>query len=371
MNQLEELRRRINETDAEMAGLFEHRMELSAQIAAYKKERGLSVRDPVREAMVIDSNLARIRNPEIGEYYVRYLKSVMDLSCDYQIRLMEGMKVAFCGVEGAFAWIAAEKMFPGAWLVPYTGFQDAYHAAETGECDCAVLPIENSTAGEVGTVMDLLFSGGLFINQVMECPIRHSLMGIPGTSRNGIRTVLSHPQALEQCSRYIREHRLETESCSNTAVAARTVLEREDPALAAIASEETAEKFGLEIFDHSVQDIESNTTRFAAFSRTQNTPDTMRRRGDENFILVFTVRNEAGSLAQALNIIGAHGYNMRSLRSRPMKGLQWNYYFYIEAEGNICSGDGDSLLRELSAVCARLKLVGTFRTGWSGGGERP
>ncbi len=363
MSQLEELRWKINETDAEMAELFERRMELCALIAAYKKERGLSVRDPVRETMVIESNRTRILNPEIGEYYVRYLRSMIDLSCDYQIRLMEGMKVAYCGVEGAFAWIAARRMFPGACLVPYPGFQDAYRAAETGECDCAVLPIENSTAGEVGPVMDLLFSGGLFVNQVVECPIRHSLMGLPGSPRNRIGTVLSHPQALEQCSRYIREHGLKTEACSNTAVAAEIVKKRNDPSIAAIASEETAKRFGMEIFEHAVHDIESNTTRFAAFSRTRNSPESSRRRGDENYILVFTVRNEAGSLAQALNIIGAHGYNLRSLRSRPMKGLQWNYYFYVEAEGNICSEDGESLLRELSAVCARLRLAGTFRTG--------
>ena len=92
---------------------------------------------------------------------------------------------------------------------------------------------------------------------------------------------------------------------------------------------------------------------------------------DENFILMFTVRNEAGALAQALNIIGAHGYNMRSLRSRPMKNLQWNYYFYIEAEGNICNEDGNNMLRELSAVCARLRLVGTFHTGMAGIGDEP
>ena len=112
--------------------------------------------------------------------------------------------------------------------------------------------------------------------------------------------------------------------------------------------------------DHDIQDFEFNSTRFAAFSRTLNTQDAQIKRENESFILVFTVKNEAGALASTLNIIGVHGYNMRSLKSRPMKDLQWNYYFYIEAEGNINSRNGKMMLQELSALCGGLKLVGTF-----------
>ena len=116
------------------------------------------------------------------------------------------------------------------------------------------------------------------------------------------------------------------------------------------------------MLDRTINDVKNNTTRFAAFSRAQNRPTTPKKREDESFILVFTVRNEAGSLAQTLNIIGAHGFNMRSLRSRPMKELQWNYFFYIEAEGSIYNENGQDMLRELSAICAKLRLVGTYYT---------
>ena len=142
--------------------------------------------------------------------------------------------------------------------------------------------------------------------------------------------------------------------------AAKHVKETGDPALAAIASDDTSTLFGLKVLDKSINDVKNNTTRFAAFSRAQNRPSSPKKREDENFILVFTVRNEAGSLAQTLNIIGAHGFNMRSLRSRPMKELQWNYFFYIEAEGNIYNENGQDMLRELGAVCAKLRLVGTY-----------
>ena len=119
---------------------------------------------------------------------------------------------------------------------------------------------------------------------------------------------------------------------------------------------------GLTILDERIQDSGVNTTRFAVFSRAADSNKNASRKDEESFILVFTVKNEAGALAQTLNIIGAHGYNMRSLRSRPMKELMWNYYFFIEAEGNVSSQNGQDMLRELSAVCARLKLVGSYQT---------
>ena len=360
MNELENARKEITRIDAEMARLFEERMSQCVQIAAYKKERGLSIRDAVREEALINRNCGLIRNPDVESYYVRFLKNTIDLSCRYQSRLMNGMRVTYSGVEGAFAHIAAKKMFPDAELVACRDFASAYQAVEDGECDCAVLPLENSSAGEVGAVMDLLFSGSLYVNQVVDLPVEHNLLGVEGASLEGIRTVVSHPQALGQCAQWIHAHGLQTESCTNTALAAQLVRERNDPSAAAIASGETAELFGLRVLERGINDIGVNTTRFAALSRVQNRLSSTGKREDENFILVFTVQNEAGALAQTLNIIGAHGFNMRSVRSRPMKDLQWNYFFYIEAEGNVNSEDGQDMLRELSAVCAKLRLVGTY-----------
>ena len=359
-NQLTVYRSQISEIDRQMAALFEQRMKICASIAEYKQSCGLSVRDYTREKEMIDRNRKLIEDPEIESYYVRFLRSVVDLSCALQEQKMQGMKVAYSGVEGAFAYIAARQMFPTARLDAQADFATAYRSVENGDVDCCVLPLENSSAGEVGTVMDLLFSGSLFVNQVLDLPVRHQLLGCPGASLKDIHMVISHPQALSQCSDYLNSHGFETQDASNTALAAKQVLELGDPTIAAIASDETARIFGLEILDSNIQDTDVNTTRFAAFSRVPNRPVSPKKREDEHFILVFTVKNEAGALAQTLNIIGAHGFNMRSLRSRPMKNLSWRYYFYLEAEGNIYTENGQDMLRELGAICARLQLAGTY-----------
>ena len=208
--------------------------------------------------------------------------------------------------------------------------------------------------------MDLIFSGSLYVNQVIDLPIVQNLIGTENATLDSVKTVVSHPQALQQCEAYVRRHNYRTEAYSNTALAAMHVKELNDPSVAAIAADEASSIFGLRVIDSEINDSKNNTTRFAAFSRSQNRPVSTGKREDENFILVFTVQNEAGALAQTLNIIGAHGFNMRNLRSRPMKNLQWNYFFYIEAEGNINTENGRDMLRELSAICAKLKLVGTY-----------
>lgn len=360
MRELEEIRNEINGIDSDMAGLFKRRMECAKEVALYKKEHGLSVKDAAREAEVVERCRHFIDDETVQSYYVSFLKNNIELSCAYQSRLNGKMTVAYSGIEGAYADIAALEMFPEASTESYGDFADAYHAVEKGEADCAVLPIENSYAGEVGAVMDLLFSGELYVNSVFDLPIRHCLVACEGATVGEIRKVVSHPQALHQCADFVKKHGFETEEFSNTAAAAKYIKEQGANDVAAIASEKTAEMLGLCVLERGVNDVNGNTTRFAALSRVPNGAN--KNRSGENFILVFTVQNRAGALAQTLNIIGAHGFNMRSLRSRPMKGLQWNYYFYVEAEGNIHNSDGENMMRELSAVCARLKLVGTFGT---------
>lgn len=360
MNRLEEKRIEIDAIDNEMAKLFECRMAASREVAEYKREHALPILDAEREAAVIAAGAKRIEDTELREYYTCFMKDVMKTSRAYQSRLMDGMKVVYSGAEGAFGYIAAKRAFPGAVLEAGADFADAYHAVESGKYDCAVLPIENSYAGDVGSVMDLMFSGSLYVNRIIELEVEHNLLARPGVRTDAIRTVVSHPQALEQCADYIHAHGWETVAYSNTALAAKFVAEQGDETVAAIASEESAGLFGLEILARGINSARSNTTRFAVFSRAQSLPSPESRTGSEHFILVFTTKNEAGALAQTLNIIGAHNFNMRNLRSRPMKGLIWNYYFFVEAEGNISTQNGQNMLSELSAVCARLKLVGTY-----------
>lgn len=362
MKEIETVRQEIEQIDKEIACLFEKRMLAAEDIAAFKKEHGLSVKDIAREAALLEKNRSYIKNSEIEEYYVQLQKTITELSCKYQERLMSGVKVAYCGVSGAFAHIAAMKMFPSATFVPCKSFGDAYQYVESGECDCCVLPLENSYAGEVDTVTDLIFTGNLYVNQVINLPIEHCLIAKNDTEIKDIKTVISHTQALKQCKGYISEAGFDSIEAANTAMAAKYVKESSDNSLASIASYEAAELYGLKVLERNINDSRNNSTRFASFSRVQNRPSQSKLREDENFILVFTVQNKAGALAQTLNILGAHGYNMKSLRSRPMKNLEWQYFFYIEAEGNINNENGKALLRELSAICARLKLAGTYFT---------
>lgn len=360
MNELEKNRKLIDEIDKKTAQLFEERMLAAKEIAKYKKERGLAVFDPVRETEVIKKNSAYVKNEELREYYVTYAKNVMSISKDYQNRLFDGTRVAYSGTEGAFAHIAAKKLFPESTLISCGDFEAAYRAVERGEYDYAVLPIENSYAGDVSGVLDLIFTGDLFINRVLELEVKHNLLGLKGAPLSGIKTVVSHPQALRQCAEYIKDHGFKVVEYSNTALAAKYAMELADPTVAAIASDETAENFGLEVLASGINSLKTNTTRFAVFSRAQHVPSANSKNENEHFILTFTAKNEAGALAQALNIIGAHGYNMRSLISRPMKELLWNYYFYVEADGNVGTTNGKEMLQELSAVCAKLKLAGTY-----------
>ena len=357
MSNLKDIRKKINEIDEQMAKLFEERMKASSEVANYKKEHALPIFDSSREQELINKNLEYITDEDIKPYYVNFLKDTMDISKKYQSALIDGIKVAYSGVKGAFAYIAAKKMFPNANYVSYLSFQDAYHACEKGECDVCVLPLENSYAGEVGLVMDLMFSGSLYVNQVLELEVTHNLISKKGAKLENIKTVYSHKQALDQCVNFINEHNLETVESLNTALAAKYVSEQNDNTIAAIASSDTAEIYDLEVLQRNINVKNTNTTRFGAFCRSLNKTSNKK---DEHCILVFTVKNEAGALAKTLNIIGSHGFNMRSLRSRPMKELIWNYYFYVEIEGNINSIEGKEMLRALGIFCDKLKVVGCY-----------
>ena len=357
MKDLEEARKIINETDKEMAALFEKRMEAVRDVAAYKSAHALPVTDGDREAEIVAKNAAYIKNEDVRSYYINFLKNNIELSKQYQHRLMDGMKVAYSGVEGAFAHIAATRIFPDGNHVSYASFNDAYDAVVSGECDCAVLPIENSYAGEVGQVVDLMFGGNLYVSGVYSLKISHSLLGVKGAKAEDITKVISHPQALDQCAGYIRKHGYEETKAANTARAAQLVAESGDVHTAAIASEETAALYGLEIIDHDINESALNTTRFAVFSRVENK---VRKHEKNNFMLMFTVKNVANALATALAVIGKYDFNLKVLRSRPMKELAWKYYFYAEAEGDESTEKGRAMLEELSEKCDMLKVVGHY-----------
>ena len=350
MKDLKELRKEITEIDNKMAELFVSRMKLVRQVAEYKLKNGLPVLDPGREAEVLKNGAQRVEDSSLRSYYLSFLKNVMAVSRRYQTSMMSGLKVAYCGTEGAFAHIAACHLFPTAEKVAFSGFKKAYDAVESGECDCALLPVENSFAGDVDQVNDLMFTGNLHVNGMYDLPVTHDLLGVSGAAIDDIKTVVSHPQALSQCSTFIKERGLSEKEYSNTALAAEYVKNMGDKTVAAIGSAESAE----------LNDDRSNTTRFAVFSRVEGHSE--KSGSQPYFSLVFTARNEAGSLAKALTIIGRHGFNIRTLRSRPMKELMWQYYFYVEAEGDIYGEEGKACIEEMKESCDKIKIVGSYKT---------
>ncbi len=349
-------RKTISDIDKEIAVLFEKRMKASETVAEYKKTNGLPIEDLVRESQLLENNSQLVSNDEIRSYYVNFQKNIMKLSKDYQRKLNDGMRVAFSGVKGAFAELAVKRIFPDASAVPYGDFKSAYRAVENGECEIAVLPIENSYEGDVAPVMDLTYFGSLFINGVYDMAVEQHLFGTQDADAKTIKKVVSHPQALGQCIEFIEQQGYETEESVNTAVAAQLVAQKGDKALGVICSIESGNEYGLKLIDRKINKNSQNTTRFAVFSRVprDNSSD------QNNFIVLFTVRDEAGSLGKAISVFGECGYNLKALKSRPSKDVIWNYYFFLEGEGHLTAETEKEMIERLSDVCTNVRLVGKY-----------
>lgn len=355
-NLLEEAREDIDRIDRAMATLFEERMEAVRKVALYKKETGMPIFDGAREETILARGAQRVQSETVRGYYVNFLRNQMDLSKAYQSRLLGGMHVAFSGVPGAFAQIAAKRIFPHAVTQGFQDFDEAYRAVEDGRCDAAVLPLENSTNGDVGTVMDLSFFGSLSVNGIYDVEVKQNLLAKHGANLSDIKTVISHPQALGQCAPFLKKGGYETVEAVNTAVAAQMVAQSQEISVAAIGSEEAAEQYGLQVLRSNIHEKGGNTTRFAVFSRAKKDPSP----ADRQFLMVFTVKNEAGALAKAVSAIGTHGFNLRAIKSRPTKKLSWEYYFFCEGEGNLHSPQGEEMLSRLGEACSDLKVLGSF-----------
>lgn len=360
MNELESCRMEIDEIDRKLAQLFCQRMESVKNVALYKSNHGLPVFDADREAKVLERAAGRVDDPLLRSYYVLFVRDIMEISKKYEHNILEGQKAAFSGIAGGFSEIAARNLFPDACRVSCRDFEETYASALSGECDCAVLPVENSSAGEVGQVIDLIYSGSLYITQMLELEVTQNLVGLPDASVDDITQVISHPQALAQCDKYIKEHGFSQSTAENTAVAAQLVSNRQDKSIAAIASEETAELYGLKVLERHINRSSRNTTKFAVLSRSAASFPA----GEEGLhsLLLLTVNHEAGSLAKAIAVIGKYGYNMITLRSRPSGKKRWSYYFYIEIEGDLFEEKAKEMLEELGSYCSEMRVAGVYRT---------
>ena len=361
MDLLQQARTEIDGIDAEMAALFERRMRAVADVARYKAETGKPVFDALREAAVLDKNTARLQDETLRPYYRAFLQEAMAVSRAYQRAMLGRDTAAYQGVQGAWSHIALRRLFPFSRSISFATWGEVFDAVQNGDAEFGVLPFENSNAGDVSTVLDLLYTHpGLIVARMCDLPIRQDLLGVPGATLAGVCTVISHPQALAQSSVFLQQHALPTQAWSNTADAARHVAELKDPSVAAIASAETADLYGLEILAAGVNADGDNTTRFIVIERADQAP-VMTGEG-QRLALLFTARHKPGQLAAVLDQIGARGFNMECIKSRPLPHVPFEYYFYVQlvCPAGSTRADCEALLDTLRADCSTLRLLGAF-----------
>ena len=354
MDALEQARVEIDAVDAQLAALFERRMAAVLHVAEYKQAHGLPIYDAAREAAVLDAAAQRIAEPALRPYYRDHVQNMMDVAKQYEAAVLGRNRAAYQGVEGAFAHIALKALFPHAEAVSYPTWDEVFDAVERGDAANGVVPFENSHAGDVSAVLDLCYNHPqLWVVDVYDLPISQNLLVLPGTQLSELRHVYSHQQAIAQSETFLKQFRLPATAMANTAMAAKYVADSGDKTKAAIASAETASLYGLEVLVPSINTDGDNTTRFIVLSRE-------RPNAGNRFSLLFTVDNKPGKLAEVIQIIGASGFNMESIKSRPMPHVPFEYYFYVELVGDPARDESAALLRELDRICRTVRLLGVY-----------
>ena len=354
MDALQNARAEIDAVDAQLAALFERRMAAVLTVAQYKKEHGLPIFDAAREAVVLDKAAARIQDPALRPYYRDHVQNLMDVAKQYEAQVLGRNRAAYQGVEGAFAHIALKALFPHAEAVSFPTWDEVFDAVEKGDAAHGVVPFENSHAGDVSAVLDLCYNHpALWVVGVYDLPISQNLLVLPGTQLSDLKMVYSHQQAIAQSETFLKQFRLPASAMPNTALAAKFVAESGDKTKAAIASAETAQLYGLDVLVPSINTDGDNTTRFIVLSREKPT-------AGNRFSLLFTVDNKPGKLGEVIQIIGASGFNMESIKSRPMPHVPFEYYFYVELVGDPTADETAALLRELDRTCRTVRLLGVY-----------
>lgn len=346
-------RQKIDAIDKEMAQLFAARMDTVAEVVAYKKQHGLPVLDAGREAAVIEKNEKYIEKEIYKEYYKDFITHTMSLSRQYQQTLLGQGVVAYQGVEGAFSHIALCTLFPHAAAQGHATWEEVFTAVESGSAAFGVLPFENSQAGDVAEVLDLCFAHGCCVRAMVDLPVRQNLLCVPGASLADVKEVYSHPQAISQCARFLKSLHITATPMDNTAVAAKYVADTADKSKAAIASAQTAQLYGLTVLAPDISTSAANTTRFIVIG-------TQPQAGGSRFSLLFTVPHVAGSLAKVIQEIAALGYNMESIKSRPMPNTPWEYYFYVEVLGDLTPQRTQQLHTHLQSICKTVRVLGVY-----------
>lgn len=374
---LMELREQINEIDAQMLDLFLRRMQVSSNVAEYKRKNGLPVLDAARERELL-ANIARQAGEDLDEYAVVLYSTILSLSRSYQHKKLspeskyaaiventrettaklfpEKTRIACQGVEGAYSQIAASKMFKIPSILYFSSFDGVFAAIESGMCEYGVLPIENSTAGSVKRVYDLMVDHNLYIVRSMRVKIDHNLLSKPGTKLSDVKEIFSHEQAIDQCAAFLRTMKdVKVTVCPNTAVAARMVAESDRRDVAALSSRDCAELYGLIALANSVQDKSNNYTRFICVAKNPQIYP-----GADRTSIMLVTPHKPGALYNVLARINALGLNLLKLESRPLPEREFEFMFYFDIEGSPYSPELLELISELESDSEEFKYLGTY-----------
>ncbi len=374
MKNLADARRTLDRVDRTLVEILRQRLETVSEIAQIKVE-GLSfLRDHDRESELMTRIEGWARELGIDQFRVQEIfREVIAMSLKAQEEALlhrdrversvgAARRASFQGTVGAYSHIAARKYFAARSAeMEFMGtetFAEALELAETGKVGYSVLPIENTTAGSINQVYDLLRATPLRIVGEEILQIRHCLAALPGSSIEEIRRVLSHPQGLIQCAGFLASMKgVEQIAFIDTAAAAQEITRLADPTQAAISSEEAAEVYELEILARGIADQDENWTRFVVISGIEIEIDP---RIPAKTSLVFSTRHHQGALAECLNLLADHGLSLSKLESRPVPRRPWEYLFYVDLEGTLNTNDASVAIAELRRSCPYLRVLGTY-----------
>lgn len=370
-----ELREQIDAIDRQIVSLYEQRMDICSQVAEYKIETGKKVFDRQREMEKLASVKALTHNAFNSHGVEELFEQIMSMSrkLQYQLLAQHGSmgklpfigvdeldksraRVVFQGAEGAYSQAAMTQYF-GEQIQSFhvDTFRDAMSAIDEGSADFAVLPIENSTAGIVSEIYDLLVEFENYIVGEQIIQVCHCLLGVPGARIQDIRTVYSHPQSLMQSSRFLSGYDWKQISMQNNAFAAQKVAKEGDPSQAAIASEYAARVYGLEVLRQSVNQEQDNSTRFIIVTNQK-----IFRKDAGKVSICFELPHQSGSLYHMLSHFIYNNLNMCRIESRPIEDRSWEYRFFIDFEGNLADSAVKNALRGLRDEARNMKILGNY-----------
>ncbi|MGI5936190.1 MAG: bifunctional chorismate mutase/prephenate dehydratase [Oscillospiraceae bacterium] len=350
---LEELRSKIDGIDDELARLFKQRMEIVSQIADEKAKTGLPVKSSAREREIL-YRVTGIAGNELENYTKTLFNTIFDLSRNYQEYRLRGGKsalreqiekaateteqsfpfkavVACQGVEGAYSQLVCDRLFSLPQIMYFSRFEGVFQAVESGMCRYGILPIENSSAGSVTEVYDLMVKYKFYIVRSLKLKIEHMLLAKPGVKLEDITEIVSHEQALDQCSDFLRAHpHIRATVFSNTAAAAQYVAQSERSDIAAISSANCADVYGLSVISDKVQNSDHNYTRFICISKKMEIYP-----GSNKISFMSSVPHKPGSLYSLLSKFSARGLNLCKIESRPIPGKDFEFVFYFDLEASV------------------------------------